>query len=52
MSTKRSENPDRTTDKTQTPVTAVVELDEASVAMVAGGLNPQPLPPGRAIRFD
>jgi hypothetical protein len=36
-----------------TPVeTAPVELDEASIAAVAGGLNPQPLPPGRAMRLD
>ena len=51
MSTKRVENPDQVTDQTPETVTAVIELDESSVAIVAGGLNPQPLPPGFELRF-
>lgn len=30
----------------------MAELDPSSIAMVAGGINPQPLPPERAQRLD
>ena len=32
------------------PAKAMVELDAESIAAVAGGLNPQPLPPGDVLR--
>jgi hypothetical protein len=39
------------TDQSPLLPIGMVELDEASIAAVAGGLNPQPLPPGR-LRLD
>ncbi len=33
------------------PGTGMIELDAASVEVVAGGLNPQPEPPGRSEHF-
>jgi hypothetical protein len=39
------------TDETNEPV--MTELDDASIEAVAGGLNPQPLPPRHAVyRLD
>jgi hypothetical protein len=40
------------TDQAPVPAIPVAELDEASVAAVAGGINPQPLPPGRHPSLD
>jgi hypothetical protein len=43
-------NDSNKTDPTEAP--AIVELDEASILAVAGGLNPQPLPPRAPPHFD
>ena len=39
-------------DKLPLPPNDMIELDADSIAAVAGGLNPQPLPPGRVERLD
>lgn len=38
-------------DQMPAPAAGIVELDQFAIAAVAGGLNPQPLPPMRALRF-
>lgn len=39
------------TDQTVLPTIKMVELDDSLTKMVAGGLNPQPLPPVHEYHF-
>lgn len=40
------------TTKEQIAVPRMVELEQASIVAVAGGINPQPLPPRSPERLD
>jgi hypothetical protein len=49
---RNAENVSMMTDDALATEPGVVELDEALIDAVAGGINPQPLPPRHELRLD